>query len=45
MGEPQEENDLFFICSFIEYIARTTHNKKNILLKKLEKKKLIKFII
>ena len=19
MGEPQEENDLFFVCSFIEY--------------------------
>lgn len=45
MGEPQEENDLFFVCSFMEYIARTTHNKKEYIVKKLEKKKLIKFII
>ena len=31
MGEPQEENDLFFICSLVEYIARKTKNtKKNV---------------
>ena len=34
MGEPQEENDLFFVCSFIEYIARTTHNTKEYIVKK-----------
>ena len=26
IGEPQKENDLFFTCSLIEYIARK--NKK-----------------
>ena len=26
MGEPQKENDLFFTCSLIEYIARKTKN-------------------
>ena len=31
MGEPQNENDLFFVCSFIEYIARKTNNKKSYL--------------
>ena len=25
MGEPQEENDLFFVCSFIEYIISKTY--------------------
>ena len=34
MGEPQEENDLFFVCSVIEYISRKTkilkvNNNKN----------------
>ena len=28
MREPQNKNDLFFVCSFIEYIARKTNNKK-----------------
>ena len=26
--EPQKENDLFFTCSLIEYIARKTQNKR-----------------
>lgn len=26
--ETQEENDLFYTCSLIEYIARKTHNQK-----------------
>ena len=30
MGEDQKQNDLFFTCSLIEYIARKTKNKKNI---------------
>lgn len=31
-GEPQKENDLFFTCSLIEYIARKTKNtKKNVI--------------
>ena len=37
MGEPQEENDLFFVCSFIEYIARVTHNRKEYIVKKIGK--------
>ena len=42
MGEPQEENDLFFVCSFIEYIARTTHNTKEYIVKKIGKEKINK---
>lgn len=26
--EPQKENDLFYVCSLIEYIARKTKNTK-----------------
>lgn len=26
--EPQKENDLFFTCSLIDYIARKTKNKR-----------------
>lgn len=25
--EPQKDNDLFYTCSLMEYIARITHNK------------------
>ena len=39
MGEPQKENDLFFVCSLIEYIARKTKNKKIYIVNKLGKKK------
>ncbi len=42
MEEPQEENDLFFVCSFIEYIARVTHNKKEYIDKKIGKDKINK---
>ena len=42
MGEPQEENDLFFVCSFIEYIARTTHNTKEYIVNKIGKEKINK---
>ena len=31
MGEPQKENDLFYVCSLIEYIARKTNNTKKML--------------
>ena len=33
--EKQEENDLFFVCSFIEYIARKTKNKKKYVVEKM----------
>ena len=35
MGESQEENDLFFTCSLIEYIARKTKNTKKYVVEKL----------
>ena len=37
MGEKQEENDLFFVCSFIEYIARKTKNTKKYIVETLGK--------
>ena len=45
MGAPQNENDLFFVCSFIEYIARKTNNKKSYIVKKIGKELLQKYII
>ncbi len=42
MGEPQEENDLFFTCSLIEYIARKTHNTKKYIVEKLGYEKIKK---
>lgn len=42
MGEPQNENDLFFVCSFVEYIARKTNNKKSYIVKKIGKELLQK---
>lgn len=42
MGETKEENDLFFTCSLIEYIARKTKNKKETVIKKLGKQNLEK---
>lgn len=42
MEEPQNENDLFFVCSFIEYIARKTNNKKSYIVKKIGKELLQK---
>lgn len=41
-GEPQEENDLFFVCSFVEYISRKTNNTKKYVVEKLGKKNLMK---
>ena len=35
IGESQKENDLFFVCSFIEYLSRKTKNQKKIVVKKL----------
>jgi len=35
MGEPQKQNDVFFVCSLIEYIARKTKNKKLYIVEKL----------
>ena len=37
MEEKQEENDLFFVCSFIEYIARKTKNTKKYIVETLGK--------
>lgn len=37
MGENKEENDLFFTCSLIEYIARKTKNTKKYIVAKLGK--------
>ena len=42
MGEPQEENDLFFVCSLIEYIARKTKNTKKYIVEKLEEENIKK---
>ena len=35
--EPQKNNDLFFTCSLIEYIARKTQNTKKEVVEKLGK--------
>lgn len=35
MGETIKENDLFFTCSLIEYIARKTENTKKVVVEKL----------
>lgn len=40
--EDQKENDLFFLCSFIEYISRITNNKKSYVVNKIGKEKLQK---
>ena len=40
MGETQEENDLFFVCSLIEYISRKTKNKKKAIIDKLGEEKI-----
>lgn len=42
MGEPQNENDLFFVCSFVEYISRKTRNKKSYVVEKIGKETLQK---
>lgn len=42
IGEPQKENDLFFTCSLIEYIARKTKNTKKTVVEKLGKENIKK---
>ena len=42
LGESREENDLFFTCSLIEYIARKTSNTKKFVVEKLGKKNIEK---
>lgn len=42
MGESQKDNDLFFVCSLIEYIARKTKNTKKYIIDKLEKENINK---
>ena len=42
MGEGEKENDLFFTCSLIEYIARKTKNKKVTIIEKLGEKNIKK---
>ena len=29
--EDKKENDLFFLCSLIDYIARYTHNRRKVI--------------
>lgn len=40
--ENKEDNDLFFLCSLIEYIARKTKNTKKAVVEKLGKKNIQK---
>ena len=40
--EPQKDNDLFFTCSLIEYIARKTKNTKKYIVEKLRYEKIKK---
>ena len=42
IGEPQKENNLFFTCSLIEYIARKTKNTKKTIIDKLGKENIEK---
>lgn len=41
-GESQKENDLFFTCSLIEYIARKTKNTKKAIVEQIGEKNLQK---
>lgn len=40
--ESKEENDLFFLCSLIDYIARITKNKRSMIVNALGRKRLDK---
>lgn len=31
----KEQNDLFYVCSLIEYVARKTKNKRKVIVEKL----------
>jgi hypothetical protein len=38
--EPKENNDIFFVCSLIEYIARQTKNHRSVVVNAIGKNKL-----
>ncbi len=42
MGESKKDNDLFFVCSLIEHIARKTKNKKKYVIDKMGKENINK---
>ena len=42
MRENDNDNNLFFVCSIIEYIARKTKNTKEYIVKKLGKESINK---
>ena len=42
MGEPEKDNDLFFVCSLVEYLARKTKNSKKYVVEKIGKEKINK---
>lgn len=42
MGERQPENDLFYVCSLLEYIARKTNNKKKYIVEHIGKERINK---
>lgn len=42
IGETEKENDLFFTCSLIEYMARKTYNTKKYIVEKLGKDRISK---
>ena len=42
--EPKESNDIFFVCSLIEHIARRTKNHRSVVVNALGKDKLLKIL-
>ena len=42
MCEKQSENDLFYVCSLLEYIARKTNNKKKYIVEHIGKERINK---
>lgn len=42
MKENNNDNNLFYVCSLIEYIARKTFNTKEYVVKKIKKSKIKK---
>lgn len=43
MDELDKDNDLFYVCSLIEYIARKTKNTKKIIIETISKDKIKKY--
>ena len=39
---PEQEDDLFYVCSLIEFIARQTKNKRRVIVEALKKEGFIK---